>query len=68
MLLGGLFKSPYRLCTISKPGQSPYTRLKPATHAWAQASPSFSLLSEALDLMKMRLFDFLVVRSRAWAG
>ena len=28
----------------------------------AQASPSFSLLSEAMDLMKMRLLDFLVVR------
>jgi ketopantoate reductase len=27
----------------------------------AQASPSFSLLSEALDVMKMRLLDFLVV-------
>ncbi len=30
----------------------------------AQASPSFSLLSEAMDVMKMRLLDFLVVRER----
>ncbi len=34
----------------------------------AQASPSFSLLSEALDVMKMRLLDFLVVSERGSGG